>query len=98
MIRRPPRSTLFPYPTLFRSLHEVAQPPGYGPALPADIEAQVESDLVVTAAAGVELGSGRAGQLRHPALDGGIDAAVERRVTEGAGEDPAEPHAPWQHL
>src|ERR1041385_2628884 len=23
MIRRPPRSTLFPYPTLFRSLHEV---------------------------------------------------------------------------
>src|SRR3712207_6943708 len=24
MIRRPPRSTLFPYTTLFRSLHEVA--------------------------------------------------------------------------
>src|SRR2546427_6314758 len=27
MIRRPPRSTLFPYTTLFRSHHEVAQPP-----------------------------------------------------------------------
>src|SRR3712207_7057947 len=25
MIRRPPRSTLFPYTTLFRSLHEVEQ-------------------------------------------------------------------------
>src|SRR5260221_6908462 len=24
MIRRPPRSTLFPYTTLFRSLHEIA--------------------------------------------------------------------------
>src|SRR2546425_6188156 len=26
MIRRPPRSTLFPYTTLFRSLHSVRQP------------------------------------------------------------------------
>src|SRR3712207_7639096 len=26
MIRRPPRSTLFPYTTLFRSLHGVARP------------------------------------------------------------------------
>src|SRR5260221_2669994 len=25
MIRRPPRSTLFPYTTLFRSLHDLAQ-------------------------------------------------------------------------
>src|SRR5260370_16319837 len=28
MIRRPPRSTLFPYTTLFRSLHFVMQLPG----------------------------------------------------------------------
>src|SRR3712207_8568788 len=27
MIRRPPRSTLFPYTTLFRSAHGVAAPP-----------------------------------------------------------------------
>src|SRR5260221_7190861 len=27
MIRRPPRSTLFPYTTLFRSLHLAARPP-----------------------------------------------------------------------
>src|SRR3712207_8139223 len=26
MIRRPPRSTLFPYTTLFRSVHEVVDP------------------------------------------------------------------------
>src|SRR5256886_9233313 len=28
MIRRPPRSTLFPYTTLFRSAHEIAPPVG----------------------------------------------------------------------
>src|SRR2546430_13328334 len=28
MIRRPPRSTLFPYTTLFRSVNPVALPPG----------------------------------------------------------------------
>src|SRR5256885_2657540 len=28
MIRRPPRSTLFPYTTLFRSLYDVALDPG----------------------------------------------------------------------
>src|SRR5688572_32375103 len=27
MIRRPPRSTLFPYTTLFRSQHRIDQPP-----------------------------------------------------------------------
>src|SRR3546814_18005622 len=37
MIRRPPRSTrtdtLFPYTTLFRSLSEIARPPGFGSPL-----------------------------------------------------------------
>src|SRR2546430_11127173 len=28
MIRRPPRSTLFPYTTLFRSAHHLAEPDG----------------------------------------------------------------------
>src|SRR2546430_5615849 len=32
MIRRPPRSTPFPYTTLFRSLHEGIPAPGSGPA------------------------------------------------------------------
>src|SRR6266545_6481814 len=31
MIRRPPRSTLFPYTTLFRSLFILLPPPGDGP-------------------------------------------------------------------
>src|SRR3712207_7469737 len=35
MIRRPPRSTLFPYTTLFRSAHERARRPGVLPADPA---------------------------------------------------------------
>src|SRR2546429_83985 len=34
MIRRPPRSTLFPYTTLFRSLVELAQPSPYASILP----------------------------------------------------------------
>src|SRR2546430_9837245 len=32
MIRRPPRSTLFPYTTLFRSPTPVGHPPSSGPA------------------------------------------------------------------
>src|SRR5256886_17594030 len=39
MIRRPPRSTLFPYTTLFRSLGEISQviwTPRRGPRGPAD--------------------------------------------------------------
>src|SRR5258708_10314246 len=30
MIRRPPRSTLFPYTTLFRSLHHARRAPAHG--------------------------------------------------------------------
>src|SRR2546426_7080523 len=50
MIRRPPRSTLFPYTTLFRSLHVAAQavqveerraaPPDPEPHLPADLRSE----------------------------------------------------------
>src|SRR5258708_31195357 len=37
MIRRPPRSTLFPYTTLFRSQHVPPHPVPYGgPCLPSD--------------------------------------------------------------
>src|SRR5438876_10733422 len=46
MIRRPPRSTLFPYTTLFRSLNLVPVPPldGFGaiaPYLPVDLRIRV---------------------------------------------------------
>src|SRR5258707_9902442 len=50
MIRRPPRSTLFPYTTLFRSVHEVAvvdQDVGRGVAeVDADPQRPRETDLV----------------------------------------------------
>src|SRR2546422_5748726 len=39
MIRRPPRSTLFPYTTLFRSLHGE---PVFEPRRPGDLEAVEE--------------------------------------------------------
>src|SRR3989442_10863973 len=35
MIRRPPRSTLFPYTTLFRSLESSMRSPSFAPALAA---------------------------------------------------------------
>src|SRR2546430_2823708 len=35
MIRRPPRSTLFPYTTLFRSQSDMATPVGESPPTPA---------------------------------------------------------------
>ena len=41
MIRRPPRSTLFPYPTLFRSVAEI---------LPVEIEEKVRAVPGVAAA------------------------------------------------
>src|SRR5256885_4497388 len=34
MIRRPPRSTLFPYTTLFRSLHEMRPQVDFNPTTP----------------------------------------------------------------
>src|SRR2546430_5613177 len=43
MIRRPPRSTLFPYTTLFRSARVGADPPGYRTAQ------ELERDLALLA-------------------------------------------------
>src|SRR2546430_11091242 len=50
MIRRPPRSTLFPYTTLFRSCRRIRQAysrsgsisPGFNPHRPGDIERSEE--------------------------------------------------------
>src|SRR3712207_7177510 len=61
MIRRPPRSTLFPYTTLFRSLDHVDEDPaqaGRGPVRPG------AAGQLVQAAAGQRLGHERAGALR----------------------------------
>src|SRR3712207_7735369 len=46
MIRRPPRSTLFPYPTLFRSV-EAARPRAAGTARAAGARERIEPAAVV---------------------------------------------------
>src|SRR2546430_11435411 len=53
MIRRPPRSTLFPYTTLFRSRAGQRKAPGFGPRVTA--AGKVEIDKVRTAEARVSL-------------------------------------------
>src|SRR2546423_6708205 len=46
MIRRPPRSTLFPYTTLFRSRSRSVTPRGEGPTFQAKLKARMISALV----------------------------------------------------
>src|SRR5690349_23771445 len=83
MIRRPPRSTLFPYTTLFRSLDSV---PGVGPALLGQIGPRLS--LPPAPAAGRPAGApGRALDLNRatPAeLDAlpGIGPVLAKRVVE----------------
>src|SRR3712207_8661434 len=55
MIRRPPRSTLFPYTTLFRSIVSHALPPD--PAGPAGASAPQGGEGVSTSATGAKGGS-----------------------------------------
>src|SRR2546422_7419795 len=50
MIRRPPRSTLFPYTTLFRSLSHDA-PDGGSASLAQQLDARVRAGRLVTPAA-----------------------------------------------
>src|SRR2546430_5453225 len=73
MIRRPPRSTLFPYTTLFRSLAGVERA----------IDVLVEVELVTTQA---ELGGGLAdgvavGVVEDVAGDAGGGALLDRKST-----------------
>src|SRR2546430_12514581 len=52
MIRRPPRSTLFPYTTLFRSTSATARPESVGPlgsAVSSGIESPAYQDLPCSA-------------------------------------------------
>src|SRR3712207_9296634 len=76
MIRRPPRSTLFPYTTLFRSLDDDVDLAG-AEALPGDVLLEV---LVVDRAAELLLGHDAhhvgAGLVAHPRVDGHVDLAA----------------------
>src|SRR3712207_7943377 len=56
MIRRPPRSTLFPYTTLFRSGDDVARPPGQVAELLPDVADRVLQHEPADAGAGVDGG------------------------------------------
>src|SRR3712207_8774042 len=47
MIRRPPRSTLFPYTTLFRSRGDLVRPVRLDPARPPAAEARRQAHLPV---------------------------------------------------
>src|SRR5688572_32553865 len=53
MIRRPPRSTLFPYTTLFRSLNEeqLRNLQGGGPRVMREIAQQLDADILVQVSA-----------------------------------------------
>src|SRR5256884_1299807 len=78
MIRRPPRSTLFPYTTLFRSLHDMGADLAdicLGLATPADFRTEPLLDL-----RGAEhfLHDGRATTLEHAIELHGHEGSVAR--------------------
>src|SRR3712207_8910117 len=66
MIRRPPRSTLFPYTTLFRSYSKAARIPGFRPGkVPAKVVRQRFRD-----------------QILHDVVHGLIPRAVDEALRE----------------
>src|SRR3712207_6945576 len=67
MIRRPPRSTLFPYTTLFRSLDELPDDPGHLVAVELDDRA-LDLDLAHVLSSLAWSAAGL--QLRRPACGG----------------------------
>src|SRR3712207_6873620 len=84
MIRRPPRSTLFPYTTLFRSGVVAVQQSGRGQ--PPDGEGQLPAEVPGVLDAGVHpLPAGRRVQVRGVAGD-------EDPPPAGAGDDRSEEH------
>src|SRR5256885_15877923 len=89
MIRRPPRSTLFPYTTLFRSARTEARYEAREPARDAHVLLEPRHDGDVAAAhrvsreRGPELQASRIGELVVP----GHDARVEGHAQDATGWD-----------
>src|SRR3989442_5769117 len=79
MIRRPPRSTLFPYTTLFRSIAEIA------PALPAGVRIVPTYDR-----SGLIHGSIKT--LWRTLLEESVIVALEQRSEEHTSELQSRPH------
>src|SRR3712207_8302327 len=80
MIRRPPRSTLFPYTTLFRSLRQVRVPLGV-----VGIVYEARPNVTVDAA-GLCLKSGNAALLRGSASAFRTNTALVAVLTETAAK------------
>src|SRR3712207_7515719 len=76
MIRRPPRSTLFPYTTLFRSPRHVVGDMNVGPREPLPLRHQLVADLDDQ----VEIAAHR------PLAEGGQQDAVRLRSEEHTSE------------
>src|SRR2546422_9391376 len=69
MIRRPPRSTLFPYTTLFRSLfHPAHADRDHGPDLPYDVRGDLRAGALALRLPGAALGGNPAGGGRNVAV------------------------------
>src|SRR3712207_8645131 len=81
MIRRPPRSTLFPYTTLFRSQEGVGEAPGGHLAAEVLGEVGAPEFLAVGGAEGDDVASGALG-VDGVAVDGGGGARSEEHTSE----------------
>src|SRR5256885_9029967 len=84
MIRRPPRSTLFPYTTLFRSLRIAHAPSKRAVKGTADVLAAVDSLRARGAPVELDLIEGvpnREARLRYAAADVVIDQLRDRKST-----------------
>src|SRR3712207_8147892 len=77
MIRRPPRSTLFPYTTLFRSVRRDARVPGIRVARPAGRPA-----VRVALGAGVQLRAGDGRRARRRARELPASTRSEEHTSE----------------
>src|SRR5256886_2831744 len=86
MIRRPPRSTLFPYTTLFRSLADREDP---------EPEALVLGEVVASERVRVEPGQHEVAVVQEHVLDAGLgEHARQVRLPHALGEPhPARTHA-----
>src|SRR2546430_15738465 len=99
MIRRPPRSTLFPYTTLFRSVLEIGTGSGYQTALLGALAGQVFSVERVEALARAAQRALREAGAAHPAVlrgdgtpgGGGCAPLDPPPVAGGGGPPPAAP-------
>src|SRR3712207_7471094 len=82
MIRRPPRSTLFPYTTLFRSPPDHLQPPSRRDHVGGDARLAAHDERVVRRDEADKLVGGQPGahvHVRAPAEQ--VDAVLDRKST-----------------